>query len=312
MEIPVYLFLGFLESGKTKFIQETLEDKRFNSNEKTLLLVCEEGIEEYDSSSWSGKNVYTEIIDGGEDLTASKLNEFYKKYKFRRAIIEYNGMWKLETLYKSLPDNWIVYQTMMFADSSTFIAYNANMRALVVDKLQSSQMVVFNRFADNIDKMQLHKIVRGISRRVPIAYEYVDGEVVNDDTEDPLPFDVTADTIEIEDKDYALWYRDLMEEPQKYDGKVIRFKGIVACDKRLPEDTFIIGRHVMTCCIEDIEYKPVLCIGKNNTVLKSRDWVMLTAKLTFEYNKLYEAMGPVLRTVKMEKAAHSEPEIAMF
>ena len=46
-QIPVYLFTGFLEGGKTKFIQETLEDGRFNKGEPTLLLVCEEGIEEY-------------------------------------------------------------------------------------------------------------------------------------------------------------------------------------------------------------------------------------------------------------------------
>ena len=53
--IPVYLFLGFLESGKTKFIQETLEDKRFNNGERTLLLVFEEGIEEYDTSRFAKK-----------------------------------------------------------------------------------------------------------------------------------------------------------------------------------------------------------------------------------------------------------------
>ena len=45
-QIPMYVFTGFLESGKTKFIQETLEDPRFNSGEKTLLLVLEEGEEE--------------------------------------------------------------------------------------------------------------------------------------------------------------------------------------------------------------------------------------------------------------------------
>ena len=39
--VPVYLFTGFLESGKTKFIQSTLEDKRFCRGERTLLLVCE-------------------------------------------------------------------------------------------------------------------------------------------------------------------------------------------------------------------------------------------------------------------------------
>lgn len=50
-EIPVYLFVGFLESGKTKFIQETFEDPNFDSGDKTLLLICEEGEEEYNPKS---------------------------------------------------------------------------------------------------------------------------------------------------------------------------------------------------------------------------------------------------------------------
>ena len=50
-EIPVYLFVGFLESGKTKFIQETFEDPNFDSGDKTLLLVCEEGEEEYNEKT---------------------------------------------------------------------------------------------------------------------------------------------------------------------------------------------------------------------------------------------------------------------
>ena len=68
MELPIYLFTGFLEAGKTKFIQETLEDSRFNAGERTLLLLCEEGIEEYDASRFSGKNVFVEIIEKESDL----------------------------------------------------------------------------------------------------------------------------------------------------------------------------------------------------------------------------------------------------
>ena len=57
MRLPVYLFTGFLEGGKTHIIQESMEDKKFNSGEKTLLLVCEEGIEEYNPEAFWGKNV---------------------------------------------------------------------------------------------------------------------------------------------------------------------------------------------------------------------------------------------------------------
>ena len=49
-EIPVYLFTGFLDSGKTTFIQGSLEDPAFNSGEKTLVLLCEEGEEELNAS----------------------------------------------------------------------------------------------------------------------------------------------------------------------------------------------------------------------------------------------------------------------
>ena len=62
-QIPVYSFTGFLDSGKTKFIQETLEDERFNAGERTLVLVCEEGEEEYDFSTYPHQNVYLEVID---------------------------------------------------------------------------------------------------------------------------------------------------------------------------------------------------------------------------------------------------------
>ena len=77
-DVPVYLFLGFLESGKTKFIQETLEDTRFNQGEKTVILLCEEGIEEYDLSAFHENNVFIESVDGEEELTAARLAEIEK------------------------------------------------------------------------------------------------------------------------------------------------------------------------------------------------------------------------------------------
>ena len=58
VQIPVYVFTGFLDSGKTKFIQDTLSDSRFNNGERTLLLVFEEGEEEYDFSTYPHQNVF--------------------------------------------------------------------------------------------------------------------------------------------------------------------------------------------------------------------------------------------------------------
>ena len=108
MEIPVYLFVGFLEAGKTKFIQETLEDVRFNSDERTLLLVCEEGVEEYDLSKFSGPDVFIENIDSTDELDAAVLGGFLAKHHAERVMIEYNGMWPIKTLIDALPEEWII------------------------------------------------------------------------------------------------------------------------------------------------------------------------------------------------------------
>ena len=128
-QIPVYVFTGFLDSGKTKFIQETLEDPRFNAGERTLLLVFEEGEEEYDFSAYPHKNVFLEVLDQ-QTVTTKELQALAKKHKAERVIIEYNGMWQLSEFYNALPDDWTVYQEMMFADSTTFINYNANIAVL--------------------------------------------------------------------------------------------------------------------------------------------------------------------------------------
>lgn len=306
MDIPVYLFTGFLESGKTKFIQETLEDERFNSGEKTLLIICEEGGEEYEPSSFSGKNVSIKMVDKKEDLTAEVLSAWQKETRSERVIVEYNGMWTLDAFYNAMPQKWAVYQEMMFADASTFVSYNANMRSLVVDKLKSAEIVIFNRYDSSIDKLPLHKIVRGISRRSAIVYEYKDGSTEEDDIEDPLPFDVNAPVIEIADTDYALWYRDMMEDTGKYNGKTVKFKGIIARDKKLGDSTFVAGRHVMTCCAEDVQYAGLIAECETPCMsLKTGDWIMITATVSVEKHKAYKGVGPVLRV--KEYAATTEP-----
>ena len=164
-DFPVYLFTGFLESGKTKFIQETLEDRRFCNGEKTLLLVCEEGEEEYSPDQFADSCVYIRTVFSKSELTKENLDSWAKETRAERAVIEYNGMWMLDDLYNAMPDDWAVYQEFMFADSGTFLAYNANMRQLTFDKLKSAELVVFNRFLPQMDKMEFHKVVRGASRR---------------------------------------------------------------------------------------------------------------------------------------------------
>lgn len=310
--IPVYLFTGFLEGGKTHIIQESMCDERFNTGEKTLIIVCEEGIEELDISQFSGKNVYLASIDSESELTREKLIECTGNHKIDRVIIEYNGMWMLSTLFGNLPDGWFIFQNMMFADANTFIAYNTNMRTLMFDKLSTCEMVVLNRTPDNIDKEEIHRIIRAVSRRATITYDYPDGHVEYDDIEDPLPFDKEAPVIKIEDDDYALWYRDLGEEMQKYEGKTVKFKGLVARDIKLGKDAVIIGRHVMTCCAEDIAYNGLVCKFKSPVAYKTRDWINIQGTIKIEKNKLYGRPGPVIYAESSAYTDKPEREVATF
>lgn len=311
-DVPVYLFTGFLESGKTKFIQETLEDARFNNGERTLLLVCEEGEEEYAPEQFASANVFIKVLDGLEELKAQNLHNWLKENNCERVVIEYNGMWLLDELYNVMPEGWIVYQEFMFADARTIMSYNDNMRQLVYDKLKSAELAVFNRYNDGIDKMTLHKLVRGASRRCDIAYEYADNKVVYDDIEDPLPFDINADVIEIGDDDYALWYRDMSEEPKKYENKVVRFKCRYLKRKKVQSGNVIVGRHVMACCADDIQFAGLICKMDKADSVMGDTWHILTARLNFKFNMAYGGKGPVLTYISDEDCDVPENPVSTF
>ena len=312
-QIPVYAFTGFLDSGKTKFIQETLEDPRFNAGERTLVLIFEEGEEEYDLSTYPKKNVYLEVLDQ-QTVTTEELKALQKKYKAERVVAELNGMQQVGDLYMRFPDSWAIAQEVMFADATTFMTYNANMRKLVMDKLMGAQMVVFNRMAPGQDVMPFHKLARAANRRIDILYDYTDGTTKFDEIEDPLPFDINAPVIEIKDEDYALWYRDVSEEPQKYDGKTVHFKGQVAMLRRDKNGMFAPGRFVMTCCVEDIQFCGIPCRYAGAGSLESRSWVWVTAKIGAEKHPLYKGdVGPVLTAISVETGAEpADPDVATF
>ena len=286
-DVPVYLFTGFLEAGKTKFIQETLEDKRFCNGERTLLLVCEEGEEEYAPDQFADRSVMIRTIESPEEMTVENLSRMLIQTNAERVVIEYNGMWLLDLLYSAMPENWMVYQEFMFADATTFLSYNANMRQLVYDKLKSCELVVFNRFRPDMDKLAFHKIVRGASRRSDIAYEYPGGKVEYDDIADPLPFDLEAPVVEIGDDDFAVWYRDMSEEPKKYEGKTVRFRCRALQRKKLPPHTFVVGRHVMTCCVEDIQFAGLVCQKDDVSDIVDDSWMTLTAEIHFKFSRAY-------------------------
>ncbi len=311
-EIPVYLFTGFLDAGKTTFIQETLEDPNFNDGQKTLLIVTEEGEEEYRPIRFASSNVKIMTLEDEEDLTEEWMVNAAGLCNAEKVVIEYNGMWVLDQLYNNLPENWTVYQEMTFADARNFVSYNDNMRQLVYDKIKSTESIVFKHMTRDMDKMPLHKIVRQANRRCDIIYEYGPNDIELDNIEDPLPFDMNAKIIDIKDQDYAMWYADMNDNEANYYNKTVRFKGRTLLGGGLKRDEFVIGRHIMTCCVQDIQFGGLVAKYKKASEMEHGGWVVMTAEIVREYNDMYEAIGPVFHVKEVVKCDPPEEEVATF
>lgn len=311
-DIPVFLFTGFLGAGKTTFIKETLENHEFGDDGRTLLLICEEGDAEYEPEKFVGPGVRVEIINSEEEMNEANLRMIAARGGFDRVVVEYNGMWESQKLFQAMPRGWLIAQEMALFDTSTFMMYNQNMRQLCFNKMQTADLVVFNRCEKGFDKMPYHKAVRVANRKNMIVYEYGPNDIEPDDIEDPLPYDLNKSKIEIDDDWFAEWYRDLNENEDKYDGKTFTIKGRVALSEELPQGQFAFGRHVMTCCEADIQFAGLLSYYSGQEELKVGDWVKITAKVRVEYADAYQEKGPVLYIKNLEKCEPTDPEVATF
>ena len=186
-KIPVYLFLGFLEGGKTNFIQKTVSNDKFGNGMNVLLLACEEGFDDYDFTKFKGKNVSLQVIEDKSELDEQFFRKTAENNNADIVVVELNGMWHLTDFLLNKPENWKVFQTVFIADASSFNIYVQNLKSLVVDKLNVCDVVIFNRYANKADVNELHKIVRSVNRRAEIYFEADNGMMIADDIEDPLP-----------------------------------------------------------------------------------------------------------------------------
>lgn len=311
--VPVYLFVGFLEAGKTKFIREALADNQFKADGKMLLLVCEEGMEEYDTSRFDKKKLEMRVIEDEADFNPENLAKLQKETDAKVIMIEHNGMWMLNKLFEQMPEDWAVFQCVMIADATTIMQYNANMRGLVAEKLNMAELVMFNRFdTATMNPNDLHQLVRGVNRKAAIYYELTDGRMMQDDIPDPLPFDVDADDIVIKDEDFALFFSDLMEEPKKYKGKRVTFRAFAVKNPTFPKNTFAVGRHIMTCCVEDIQFYWLEVKHDQSIQPRNKQWVMITAKIDIVQKLLQRKAMPVLIPEAVENADPPAQEVCTF
>ena len=313
-EIPVYFFTGFMDSGKTTLIQETLFENGFaEDDDRILIIACEDGDVEYDTEKLKTINASVATFDTEAEFNTEHLQEIADQYRPDVVFVEYNGTWGVGEVYEmELPKNWVIVQSLATVDATTFEMYMANMRSMMMEQFFQAEVVIFNRCDDNTPKSKFRGNIKAVNRPAQIVYERADGTI--DDREEELPFDINADVIEISDADYALWFMDCMENPKKYDGKKVHFLGLVynPKDGKLKRGVIVPGRFAMTCCVEDITFLGMMCkTGMENTP-EHRSWIDLTARIKVEFAREYKGKGPILYPIEMKPAEKPQDELVYF
>lgn len=313
-EIPVYFFTGFMDSGKTTLIQETLFENGFaEDDDRILIIACEDGDVEYDTEKLKTINASVATIDTEAEFNTEHLQEIADQYRPDVVFVEYNGTWGVGEVYEmELPKNWVIVQSLATVDATTFEMYMANMRSMMMEQFFQAEVVIFNRCDDDTPKSKFRGNIKAVNRPAQIVYERADGTI--DDREEELPFDINADVIEISDADYALWFMDCMENPKKYDGKKVHFLGLVynPKDGKLKRGVIVPGRFAMTCCVEDITFLGMMCkTGMENTP-EHRSWIDLTARIKVEFAREYKGKGPILYPIEMKPAEKPQDELVYF
>lgn len=309
--IPVYMICGFLDAGKTNFIAPMLTSNDFTEDERTLLLVCEEGEEEYDLSALGKYNVVPIFLEGKEALTLAKMQALEAEYHPTQIVIEYNGMWQIAEAIPALPKHWDLYQIVTIVESTTFDGYAKNMASLMMEKLREADLIVFNRCTDPLAETLRQRNLKMLNRRAEMYLEYTDDRMENYDN-GLCPFDLSVPVLELSDNDYGFWYTDCMDNPERYEGKEVKFRGIVAQSPKFPRGMYAVGRFAMVCCAEDTAFLGMLCSGPEHKHLKTKDWVEITAKVRVKNLKLLGGNGPVLDTIQVLPCVAPEDSLIYF
>lgn len=302
---PVYMINGFLESGKTEFISFTLAQPYFQVRGKTLLLLCEEGENEYDGELLKRSRTEIELIEEEADFNPAHLTELEKKHRPERIIVEFNGMWNYKNV--TLPRNWKIEQQITTIDGSTFPMYYTNMRSLLAEMIRKSEMIIFNRCDDVREELNTYKRnIKAVNPSADVIFEDSNGEI-DEIFEEDLPYDLNQDPIVLDHTGYGIWYLDSMDHLERYEGKRLQFVAMVLKPENFPENYFVPGRMAMTCCADDMAFLGYTCEYQGAGALKQKEWVRVTAAVTREYREEYQGEGPVLHAVSVEKTQAPAP-----
>lgn len=307
---PVYIINGFLDAGKTDFFRYTIAQPYFRTKGKTLLIVCEEGENDYEEKLLKNTNTVVEYIEEEEDFNPDALVALDAKHNPERILVEYNGMWNFKNM--RLPVMWNLEQQITVIDCSSFELYFSNMKSLLAEQIRNSDLILFNRCDGLSENLPSYKRnVKAINQKADIIFEDQNGEVDVTLDED-LPFDLNDDPIELNNYGYGMFYLDALDHVERYEGKNVKFKGMVLIPPEFPEGRFVPGRMAMTCCAQDMQFLGFACEYDKVDELKEKEWVEVTAKVVKQYVAEYQGEGPVLVATEVKKTTEPANPVIDF
>lgn len=231
--MPLFLINGFLEAGKTQFLQFTMGQDYFQAEGKTLLICCEEGDTEYDPELLKKTNTILVNVESMDEISPERLTELELLHNPERVLMEWNGMWNQDEL--RLPKDWEVYQQITIIDGSTFDLYVKNMKPLLGAMVRNSELIICNRCDDVEDLEGYRRTLLAMNNQAEIVFEDAEGEI-SEISEADLPYDLSADVTVIAPEDFGIWYIDCMDKPDRYRGKVVEFTGMVMKSNKFPKN----------------------------------------------------------------------------
>ena len=311
-EVLLYLITGFLESGKTSFMREVIEEGQFADGKVSLYIRCEEGMEDLDEELLLKNNIKLRNVEDEEEISREYFDKCEEYVKPTRVLIEYNGTWDPDRVLEAMPEHWVLAEGIAIVDATTFEQYLSNMKQMMTRQFTYADLIIFNRSDESSMNLAGYKRkARAVNRRAQVVFEMKDG-TVNGDIKEELPYDINAPVIEVSDEDYGIWYLDAFENPDEYVDKKVHFKGVVFKPKKSKPDIFVPGRFCMTCCEADIQFYGFPCRFSGADKLKEKQVIDITAVMKTAMSKSFGRPTPTLIALEVGNAEPPAEEIVYF
>jgi uncharacterized membrane protein YcgQ (UPF0703/DUF1980 family) len=125
--------------------------------------------------------------------------------------------------------------------------------------------------------------------------------------DEDLPYDINSKSFVVADKDFPIFYSDISEAFEKYQGKIITFNTYVS---GIEKETLIVGRKIMTCCEDDIQFYGFECITDLEFELNS--YLELTCIPVKHYSDIAKKEVIMLKAVNIKELDYEEEQYLEF